>query len=92
MWRCTNGAPNYRRSYWARIVTYTQPSQCSVAVTPFIEWNPWHEGVSSRIEELGQSCASTTIGIEWWRWSISLMVGVSRNDKTQEQIDLRGGR
>lgn len=86
MWRCRNGAPNYRRVWWAKISAYTHCTLHSLPIYPVVTFTPWHKGCLSNVEELGQFSHSFTIGVEFWKWTVYLIVGRTQNIKTQEHI------
>jgi hypothetical protein len=90
MWRCTNGAPNHRREFFARVdLRRDLPPYIQIPVTPAIVFTPPHESCLGRVEEVGRSVRSFTVALEWLDVRLSLMLGVTRNDLTIDQIIAR---
>ena len=87
MWRCTNGRPNHATEYWGRTVTYETPPGCHLAATPFVWFGPWRKSALAQDPTLGISSSSLSFGVEWWKWSVGVMIGKTTNSKTHDQID-----
>lgn len=90
MWTCTNGRKNYRRSFWLSV--YSMPSCTNIKygpwiLVPTIAFHPWKRGCLTEIDKLGMSSSSLSIGIDFLVWSFGVRFMISRNSKTQQEID-----
>jgi hypothetical protein len=86
MWRCTNGRPNHATEWWVRAGNYQAPDGCHLAVTPFLWFASWRKSALAD-PRLGVSSSSLSFGVEWWKWSVWVMIGKTTNSKTHDQID-----
>lgn len=79
MWRCRDGAPNHAVEWWARVTAFRYRNDYSLPLLPTIMLRRWKKGVMSSDPNLGRVTHHLTIGVAWWLWDWSLMIGRNRH-------------
>ena len=88
MWRCTNGEPNHRKSWWLRFDWRCEKRDFGVYLTPALQYLFWHGGVLNSRNPLGSVTHSCSLWSDWIFLHFGIMLGRTQNLKvwTDEQI------
>lgn len=88
MWRCTNGRPNHAIEIAITKNTFTTAGiSMNEPVTPALVFTPWHKSCLATIPPLGIESGSFSVGIVWWKWTWTIGLLITRNTKTQAEVD-----